>query len=449
MIRTIKRDGWMSDAISRRTLLRHAVTGAAALSAPAVFAQGQPATNASVEWRERFDLSTNVSQGDRGTVPLLSTQSVSQIENAIRQYEDIAARGGWQRVAGGENARLGTVSAAITQLRARLTATGDIESSTAGRPDTFDSFVDQGLRRFQYRHGLPVDGVLRRDTLAALNVPAEARLQQLRLNQPRLRAMAVNLGDRHVVMNIPAAELEAVANGQVATRHSTVVGKIDRQSPVLAVRILEVNFNPFWTVPTSIVRRDLIPRMQRDAEYLTKNRIRIYDQRGNELSPNLINWQTMEAVQFRFRQDPSDLNSMGSVRIGMPNSETVYMHDTPDKSLFGDAERFHSSGCARVQNVRELVTWLLAENAEWPRARIDQAVRMDERVDVRLRRPMPVYWVYITAWVGDEGMVQFRPDVYRRDELHLAGNMALPATPFDTVGPQAFAPGMRQPVRVQ
>jgi L,D-transpeptidase YcbB len=440
--------GWIAAPVSRRAVLRHAVTGAGLLAAPSVFAQVLPASTG-VEWRERFDLSPNATQAARGTVPMLSAQSVASIEDAIRQYEGIVANGGWPRVAGGENARLGSVSASIVQLRARLAATGDLEPGTAGRADTFDSFVDQGLRRFQYRHGLPVDGVMRRDTLAALNVTADQRLQQLRLNVPRLRAMATNLGDRHVVMNIPAAELEAVQNGQVSSRHTTVVGKIDRQSPVLSVRILEVNFNPFWTVPTSIVRRDLIPRMQRDPDYLAKHRIRIFDGRGQELSPNMINWQTMEAVQFRFRQDPNDLNSMGSVRIGMPNSEAVYMHDTPDKSLFGENERFHSSGCARVQNVRELVTWILADNPEWPRARIDQAVRTDERVDVRLRRPIPVYWVYVTAWVGDEGMVQFRPDVYQRDQQHLAGDMRLPATPFDSVGPQAFAPGMRQPVRVQ
>jgi L,D-transpeptidase YcbB len=235
-------------------------------------------------------------------------------------------------------------------------------------------------------------------------------------------------------MNIPAAELEAVQGGNVANRYTTVVGKIDRQSPVLAVFINQINFNPYWTVPVSIIRRDLIPHMQRDPNYLTRLRIRIFDQRGQELQPNQIDWNTDQAVAFRFRQDPSDINSMGNVRIGMPNPEIVYMHDTPQKGLFGSDTRFHSSGCARVQNVRELVTWLLAEQPEWPRARVDHAIRSDERLDVRIRRPVPVYWVYVTAWATDDGLVQFRNDIYRRDERHLAGDFSQAATPFDPTG---------------
>jgi murein L,D-transpeptidase YcbB/YkuD len=132
---------------------------------------------------------------------------------------------------------------------------------------------------------------------------------------------------------------------------------------------------------------------------------------------------------------------MGNVRIGMPNPEAVYMHDTPQKGLFGSDTRFHSSGCARVQNVRELVTWLLSEQAEWPRARIDHAIRSDERIDVRLRRPVPVYWVYVTSWATDDGLVQFRNDIYRLDERHLAGDFSRPATPFDPTG--GLQPGMR------
>ncbi len=436
--------GWIGTELSRRALLRHAVTATAALAAGSAAAQAQ----ASLEWRERFDVSTPAGV-QRSAEPMFSPLAVMRLEDAIRAHEEMVAAGGWPRVTGAtDGLRLGASSPVVTQLRARLVATGDIATNT-GRPDVFDSFVDQGLRRFQARHGLTPDGRLTRDTVEALNVPADRRLAELRLNLPRVRAMAINLGERYVVMNIPGAELEAVQNGQVATRHTTVVGKIDRQSPVLSVRILEVNFNPFWTVPTSIVRRDLIPKMQRDADYLTRHRIRIFDGRGNELPPQNINWNTLEAVQFRFRQDPSDINSMGSIRIGMPNTETVYMHDTPDKGLFTSPERFHSSGCARVQNVRELATWLLSDQPEWPRARVDHAIRTDERIDVRLRRPVPVYWVYVTAWVGEEGQVQFRPDIYRRDEQHLAGNFTMPATPFDTVGPQAFAPGMRQPVRAQ
>ena len=179
----------------------------------------------------------------------------------------------------------------------------------------------------------------------------------------RLRSFSGNLGPKFVMCNIPAAQIEAIENGVAVTRHTAIVGKPDRPSPDIQSRIVEVNFNPFWTVPVSIVKRDLIPKMQAEPDYLTKQRIRILDQRGNELQPQQINWNTEEAVNYKFKQDPGDFNSLGAIRINFPSSHGVYMHDTPSKNLFGEDFRFHSSGCVRVQNVRELVTWLLARHA--------------------------------------------------------------------------------------
>lgn len=448
-----KTNSLLAEPLTRRAAasLLAGVAGTVLLGTGRGFAQTVASSGSipGTEWRERFDISTPHSDAAAARPsPLLGPASVANAERAIQRYSEIMGRGGWQAVPEGPALRLGVSGQSVAALRNRLIVSGDL-TETAGRQDVFDSFVEGAVKRFQHRHGLAPDGVVRAPTYRELNVPAERRLQQLSLNLNRLRAMAVPLGDRYVVMNIPAAELQAVQNGAVVQTHSTVVGKIDRPSPILAVRIQEINFNPYWTVPASIVRRDLIPRMQKDPNYLEKNKIRIFDGSNNELSPQFINWKTEEAVNFRFRQDPSNLNSLGNVRIGMPNTEAVYMHDTPEKSLFGGDARFHSSGCARVQNVRELVTWILSENPEWPRSRIDQVIRSDERIDAKLLRPVPVYWVYITAWAEGDGMVHFRDDIYKRDEEHLAGNFASPATPYDSVGPQAFASGERRPYRVQ
>ncbi len=399
-----------------------------------------------LDWTEGFDVSTpDEATTQHVLTPTLSPQSTAGTEAAIVQYKDIVQKGGWNKVPSGEVLQVGAQTSAVTALRRRLMISGDL-TQNVGRSDAFDTFVQTAVRRFQARHGLQPTGRVGADTFVALNVPADERLRQLELNLPRLKSIPSDLGARFVAMNIPATQLEAVENGVVVQRHGTVVGKIDRQSPILAVKIREINFNPFWTVPGSIIRKDLIPKMQKDPNYLTENHIRIYDKKGAELPPNQINWSTMEAINFRFTQDPGDINSMGSVRLGMPNTESVYMHDTPQKSLFGENARFHSSGCARVQNVRDLVTWLLKENSEWSRGRIDQAVRMDERIDVSLTKAVPVYWVYITAWANEEG-VQFRDDIYGRDKMHLAGDYSMPATPFDRVGPQAFVPGSKKPVR--
>jgi murein L,D-transpeptidase YcbB/YkuD len=139
--------------------------------------------------------------------------------------------------------------------------------------------------------------------------------------------------------------------------------------------------------------------------------------KGDELDPSQINWYSTEAVDYRFKQDPGSFNSLGSLRINMPNRDGVYMHDTPEKGLFGEDMRFHSSGCVRVQNVRELVYWLLKDTPDWDRQHIDEAIRSGERIDAKLRRPVPVHWVYITAWATPDGVVQFRDDIYHKDGL--------------------------------
>ena len=313
-----------------------------------------------------------------------------------------------------ERLRLGNKHPGVVALRQRLVASGDLDA-TAGVSDIFDSYVEAGVRRFQARHGLSVDGVLREQSFRALNVPAAIRLEQLRVNLVRLRSMSGSLGGRHVVCNIPAAQLEAIEGDVVVSRHIAVAGKPDRPSPDVNSKIIEINFNPYWTVPASIVRKDLIPLMQKDPNYLSSEHIRIFDPRGTELQPQQINWYSDEAINYRFKQDPGDFSSLGSVRINFPSPHGVYMHDTPSKTLFGDEFRFHSSGCMRIQNVRELVVWLLSDTAGWPRPEIDQVIRSGERKDVRLAHAVPLYWVYVTAWATPDGIVQFRDDIYSRD----------------------------------
>jgi murein L,D-transpeptidase YcbB/YkuD len=180
---------------------------------------------------------------------------------------------------------------------------------------------------------------------------------------------------------------------------------------------MEINFNPYWTVPVSIVRRDLIPKMQSEPDYLTKNRIRIFDRRNRELQPTDVNWETDEAVHYQFKQDPGELNSLGAIKINFPNQHQVYMHDTPLKNLFGEDFRFHSSGCVRIQNVRELVYWLLSDTVGWPRVEVDRVIKAAERKDVKLAKPVPLHWVYVTGWATADGVLQFRDDIYGRDGL--------------------------------
>ena len=203
------------------------------------------------------------------------------------------------------------------------------------------------------------------------------------------------------MVNIPAAQVEAVENGYVAQRHTAIVGKVDRPSPIVNSKITEINFHPFWTVPASIIRKDLIPIMQKKPNYLTDYRIRIYDKAGNELQPQQVDWNTDEATKYMFRQDPSDENSLGIVKINFPSPDGVYMHDTPHKGLFNDEFRFDSSGCVRVQGIRELIVWLLQDTPGQSREMIDEEFRNGERLDVQVAKPVPLL-LDLHHGLGDE-----------------------------------------------
>jgi murein L,D-transpeptidase YcbB/YkuD len=410
--------------LDRRTFLRGATLGGAALIGGPVVALAQAQQDPldlllneiqGGDFGQGFDAAARKPVG-KGTLPTLSAQTVEATEQAIPHYEAIVGRGGWPTVAPAKNVRLGARNPSVVALRQRLAASGDL-AVTSGISEVYDSYVDAAVRRFQARHGIGVDGALNQQTINALNVPAPARLNQLKTNLVRLRSMSGHGAPRSVVCNIPAAQIEAIENGVVVSRHTAVVGKPDRPSPDLQSRIVEINFNPYWTVPVSIVRKDLIPKMQAEPDYLTKNRIRILDGRGEELAPAKINWYSEEAVNYKFKQDPGDLNSLGSIRINFPSTHGVYMHDTPYKNLFGDDFRFHSSGCMRVQNVRDLVNWVLADQPGWSRPEIEHVIKSGERKDARIAKPVPLYWIYVSAWADHDGVVQFRDDIYARDGL--------------------------------
>src|SRR6201996_654203 len=414
------------DAITRRSLLTAAASGlaAGALARVAAAADGQTPDQLLDElMRENqdngvgsgFDNASRTVRLPKKSLPTLSPSTAETTQTSIAQYETIVAKGGWPNVPSSANGlSVGARGAAVPALRQRLSVAGDLELNS-GDAQVFDSYVDAAVKRFQVRHGLHADGLVHEATLHALNVSADQRLAQLRTNAVRLKALTGNLGNRIVVANIPAAQVEAIENGVAVTRHTAVAGKPDRPSPDVRSKITQINFNPFWTVPVSIIRKDLIPKMQAEPDYLTKNHIRIFDPKNNELPPSQIDWYSAEAVNYKFKQDAGDFNSLGSIKINFPSPDGVYMHDTPSKNLFGEDFRFASSGCMRVQNVRELVYWILQESPGWSRAEIDEVIKSGERKDAKVAQPVPLHWVYVTAWATPDGVVQFRDDIYSRD----------------------------------
>lgn len=366
------------------------------------------------QWSDQFDSRRDKATPGQTSLPIFSDQTPAFIELAMAEYQRISANGGWPVVPANEKLKLGAVSPAIPVLRKRLKVSGDLPGNS-GDSDVFDSWVDGAVKRFQARHGLPEDGVMGPYTFAAMNIPASIRLGQLETNLVRLRSMSGFLGDRYVIVNIPAAAIEVVEFGRVVQRHTAIVGKIDRQTPILNSKIHEIILNPFWTSPKSIIQKDIIPLMREDPTYLTRNNIRIFVPDGTEIPPEQVNWNTDEAVDYMLRQDPGKINAMASTKINFHNPHAVYMHDTPQQSLFGQIERFHSSGCVRVQNVRDLTTWILRDTPGWSRQYIEEVIASGQTTEIAVADPVPVYFTYITAWSVESGIVQFRDDIYRRD----------------------------------
>ena len=367
--------------------------------------------------RERASARDLETQPDRG-FPTLAKENIETTKAAIRQYAELVAQGGWPQLPQLE-LRTGVNHPAVVQLRRRLQATGDLQAY-GGYPEVYDSYVEQAVKRAQLRHGVPPTGFLDSVTIDALNVPASARLRQLRTNLTRLQNLVPSTpAGKYVLVNIPGAQIEAVNNNQVVSRHIGVVGKPDRPSPLLQSAIEEINFNKEWVVPPTVLKADLVPKGRSGQDVLAKYKIDAYldhaaYQRGQRLDPMQIDWSSDAPLRYFYVQNAGEDNPLGYAKINFASPHGVYMHDTPGQSIFSKSFRAESSGCVRVQNIHQLVAWLLEDNG-WSVQQVLRMKQSGERLTVRLKKRVPLYWTYVTAWATPDGAVQFRNDIYRKD----------------------------------
>ena len=407
-------------------LVAFGATGAANANSNGPFGLGNLFGNSSGPTNEQDDVSAKKAAQAKVDAALLdqvtptdlftSPEAAQRLQAAIGDYQQIVNAGGWPLVKKGQTLHVGDEDEVVEALRKRLFASGDLAKAKGGGW-TFDETVQAGLIHFQRRHGLPPNGVLDVRTVNALNVTADDRLAQLRTSLQRMQEfVSRGLPDCYVMVNIPAMELQAIDEGRIALKSRVVVGRGERQTPGVAAKIQGLNFFPYWKVPESVAFKDLIPKLTKDPEYLTNEHIRVLsDPEGQEIDPHTIDWTQPKFLNVRFRQDPGDFNALGLVRVDMPNSDDVYMHDTPLKDLFRRPTRNFSSGCVRVQRIFDLVTWLASTNGDWDRARVDSVLGAGYATDVKLKKPINVYFIYQTAWVDTEMGVAFRSDIYGRD----------------------------------
>jgi L,D-transpeptidase YcbB len=344
---------------------------------------------------------------------------------ALAEYRALALQGGWRPIPEGETLKPGMTDPRVSLLRQRLRLLGDLKpaddgAGTGGDPDFYDDAMVPAVKWMQYRHGLAQDAAVGNRTLAALNVPIETRIEQMVLNLERRRWMPDDLGQRHIFVNLADQLLKLVDEPKTLLDMPVVIGKPYQRTPIFSHVMTYVEVNPYWNVPPSIAREELLPKIKQDVSYLRKNNYVLFSDwsaAATEVDPQTVDWSQVSGGRFpyKIRQDSGDGNALGRVKFMFPNRFNIYLHDTPAKSLFSRPERTFSHGCIRVQDPPLLAEFVLATSEGWDRARIEAAIASGERTVVTLKQPLPVHITYLTSWVNKDGSVHFRNDVYDRD----------------------------------
>lgn len=345
----------------------------------------------------------------------------SGLTEALARLRGMEAGGGWPSLPAGPAMRPGSIDARVPLLRARLRLSGDLPlDAGTGGSSAFDAALEDGVRRFQHRHGLNEDGIVGPRTLAALNVAVGARIAAVRVNLERARWIVRALPARFVVVNIAGARVYLIDGRDVRLESRVIVGKTATRTPIFRATMQRVELNPYWSVPPSI-NGEILAAIRRDGSYLRREGIRVFTQAGREIPRGSIDYSRYSGATFPyvFRQDPGPLNALGRIKLLFPNAYNVYLHDTPARSLFAQEERLFSHGCIRVQHPVRLAAEVLADPG-WTEASLEAEIERGAHRTIPLRSALPVLVLYWTASVDLHGELHFYPDVYDRDAAILA-----------------------------
>lgn len=367
------------------------------------------------------------------TMPWVTPQAEADLASAVAFYRRIAATNRWDKLPDRITLRAGDSGAEVGILTQRLLSTGDLRTKPRD-PYSFDSVLEDAVKRYQARNGVEPTGIVYGITQRLLNVPLETRIKQLEMNLARLQALRTKVAPlpKYIVMNAASFELQGIANGRVEVTSRTIAGKRGTPTPEVGAFVQAVNTLPYWHVPGTIAKAQLIPAVRKDPSYLLKERIRVFSTfGGDEIDSTVVNWWGPEAERYVFRQDPGPQNALGLMRFDMPNKHIVYMHDTPMKPLFASWERAFSSGCVRLHNWMGVAEWLLADQPQWNRTALESEIARNSQKTIKLTKPVPVFFTYLTAWV-DNGVVHFRNDLYNRDASAFDGGEDISARSFST-----------------
>ena len=344
-----------------------------------------------------------------------------RLKSVLKKYRAIQDAGGWETVPEGPTLKPGMTDRRIPQLRKRIAITGDFKGKLSDA-DYFDEDLKAAVIRFQSKHRLEADGAVGKNTYAALNIPVKKKIDQIRVNLERARWVFHKLPPDFIAVDIAGFQVYEFRDDTRNWSSKVQIGKPFRKTPVFKSKIKYIVFNPTWTVPPTILQKDILPKIKKNPGYLKKMKISVIDRKGRTVDPNSVKWSKYSKnVPYTLRQEPGPHNALGRIKFIFPNKYFIYLHDTPAKSLFGRKDRAFSSGCIRVDKDLELAELLLDDPGKWNRQRIQELLDTNETRRVDLPKPKPVMLLYLTISFDENGNYLLKKDVYERDGQVLEG----------------------------
>lgn len=351
-------------------------------------------------------------------------EQYAALQRQLSNYRDYAQNGMWPSLHGGQTIKTGMHNARVPDIRNLLRLTGDLPAAVEVADPLatlYDAVTQQAVERFQSRHGLDVDGSVGPATLAAMQISPELRARQIALTLERMRRYEAVDSENYILVNVPSYHLQAIAGEKVALAMDVIVGKKDRATPLFNNSINTVVVNPTWTPTYKILTKDLLPKFRNDPEYIERGGYKVYDRAdGYELDPYSVDWEQTSANDVRVVQSAGARNALGKVKFLLPDNDAIYLHDTSKRQLFSEASRALSSGCVRLSDPKALMDFVLAAQGDAQADKGSAAWAGEERTTMRLKHKIPVKVTYYTASIGDEGMVHFHSDIYRKNDALVA-----------------------------
>lgn len=338
-----------------------------------------------------------------------------QLKAKLRDYREIAKNGGFPVIVTTNKLISITDSdSCLLNVKQHLFLTGDLKVND--KTIIYSKLLVKAVMNFQHRMGLDENGKLNTQTMVELNKPIEFRIKQMMINLERLRWVPVEMENEFLLVNIPEFKLHIIENGKVVWTTNVVVGKDAKQTSIFKGNISQIILNPYWNIPNSIIKDEIVPNIKKNSNYLATNNMEVLS--GNKvIDPSTVNWNKYEKnIPFEIRQKPGLDNALGKMKFLFPNNFNIYLHDTPSKSLFNESKRDFSHGCIRVEKTKKLVLYFLRKDTNWNQKKVDSILKTDEKFDIQVKPPVPVYIVYFTSWVDNTGQLNFRNDVYNLDD---------------------------------